>query len=357
MLLGLHYEDIMDALGYRPVPVVCGVNKLGKTKSAVAALSLIGNGQSFYSSVKERFIPRLCSRSTIPPVLDDLKKAKTIEEIAVAFYNRGKDGTCLLETTPRTCPMLTVNWEVVDALGKDPRWSYVMDIVILCNTCHLLFYYVFAILIFVIECTILMTCMWWNELWFMRNVMLTNFGPWWKGLNWFPFLVASQKETFCAFHCRIFGRLVLIPLLKGRRSPNGTAEQQQAEARHLEVLETASKAVGSLIGISEQIEHLFHNCSKEVVSTLLKGIPWLDDRCLKNYAVLINLAEKVIMLARIPTIKCQVEPQPSTSFLYNVHVIKECRSCKTTIQQNDIYIDFLIFSCCKTHHSLSELWI
>lgn len=111
----------MNALGYRPVPVVCGVNRLGKTKSAVAALSLIGNGQSFYSSVKERFIPRLCSRSTIPLVLDDLKKAKTVEDIAVAFYNRGKDGTCLLKTTPRSCPMLTVNWEVLDALGKDPR--------------------------------------------------------------------------------------------------------------------------------------------------------------------------------------------------------------------------------------------
>ena len=22
---------------------------------------------------------------------------------------------------PRTCPMLTVNWEVLDGLGKDPR--------------------------------------------------------------------------------------------------------------------------------------------------------------------------------------------------------------------------------------------
>ena len=76
---------------------------------------------SFYSSVKEKFIPRLCSRSILPPVLDDIKKPKVIEDIAVAFYNKGKDGTCLLESTPRTCPMITVNWEVLDGLGKDPR--------------------------------------------------------------------------------------------------------------------------------------------------------------------------------------------------------------------------------------------
>ena len=59
----------------------------GKTKSAKAALNLIGNMGSFYSSVKERFIPRLCSRTTLPPVLDDVKKHKLIEDIAMAFYN------------------------------------------------------------------------------------------------------------------------------------------------------------------------------------------------------------------------------------------------------------------------------
>ena len=123
-MIGLHYEAVMDTLGYCPIPVVCGVNRLGKTKSARAALSLIGNKASFFSSVKERFIPRLCARTTLPPVLDDLKKGKQIEDIAVAFYNRGKDGTCFLESTPRTCPILTVNWEVLDALNQDPRYVH-----------------------------------------------------------------------------------------------------------------------------------------------------------------------------------------------------------------------------------------
>lgn len=61
------------AAGCCPIPVVCGVKRLCKTKSAKAALSLIGNMGAFYSLVKERFIPRLCSRTTLPPVLDDIK--------------------------------------------------------------------------------------------------------------------------------------------------------------------------------------------------------------------------------------------------------------------------------------------
>jgi hypothetical protein len=109
MLIGLHYEAIMKLLSYCPVPVVCGANRQGKTKFAKAALHLLGNSGNFYSSVKERFLPKLCSRSTLPPVLDDIKKPKIVDNIAVSFYNMGKDGTCLEECTPRTCPMLTVN--------------------------------------------------------------------------------------------------------------------------------------------------------------------------------------------------------------------------------------------------------
>lgn len=111
ILLGLHYEAIIEMFGNCPIPIVCGVNRLGKIKCSVGALSLIGNSNNFYSSVKERFIPPLCSRSTLPPVLDDIKKPKVIEDIAMAFYNSGKDGTCLLETTRET----------LDGLDKDER--------------------------------------------------------------------------------------------------------------------------------------------------------------------------------------------------------------------------------------------
>ena len=99
--------------------MVCGTNKLGKTRSAEGALNLIGNQQNFFSAVRERFVPKLCSRLTFPPMLDDLKSSKTIEDIAIQFYNRGRDGTCSQECTPRTAPLLTVNWET---LGRDTRY-------------------------------------------------------------------------------------------------------------------------------------------------------------------------------------------------------------------------------------------
>ena len=96
-------------------------------------------------------------------------------------------------------------------------------------------------------------------------------------------------------HCRILGRLVLIPFLEGRRSPKGTDAQQQAEANHMSILENASKAVGCLIGINEQVNHLCYGRMKELVSYLAKVTPGLDDRCMKNYALLMSFAEKVFV--------------------------------------------------------------
>lgn len=122
MLMALHYEMIIDILGFCPLSRICGVNRWGKTKSAKDALSLIGNTSNFFSAVKDRFIPWLCSRSTLPPGLDVIKNSKVIENITVSFYNCGKDGTCVLETTPRMWPMVTVNWVTLDGLNKDPRW-------------------------------------------------------------------------------------------------------------------------------------------------------------------------------------------------------------------------------------------
>lgn len=97
-------------------------------------------------------------------------------------------------------------------------------------------------------------------------------------------------------HCRILGCLVLIPFLEGRRSPKGTDAQQQAEANHISVLENASKAVGCLIGINEQINRLCYGRMKQLVSYLAKATPGLDDRCIKNYALLIFFNTTTIRL-------------------------------------------------------------
>jgi len=60
-VLGLQYEAIIKAGLHFPIPVLCGEHRLGKTKSAKAALHLMGNHNNFFASA------RLCSRSTFPP--------------------------------------------------------------------------------------------------------------------------------------------------------------------------------------------------------------------------------------------------------------------------------------------------
>ena len=116
----LHYEMIIKLMKYCPTPIVCGTNRLGKMTSARAALSLIGNTANFYSSVKERFIPRLYSRSTLSPVLDDIKMPKILGDAVLSIFNNGEDGTCIFEKGPKTLPIFTVNWEVLDSLNLDP---------------------------------------------------------------------------------------------------------------------------------------------------------------------------------------------------------------------------------------------
>ena len=108
-------------MDFCPLPVVCGTNGLGKTKASKAALSLIGNSANFYARVNQRFLPRLCSRSSLPPVIDAVKLPSILEEVVMS-YDNGTDGTCLQETEPRTCPLLTVNYKTLDFFKKDPRY-------------------------------------------------------------------------------------------------------------------------------------------------------------------------------------------------------------------------------------------
>ena len=47
-VLGLQYEAIIKAGLHFPIPVICGEHRLGKTKSAKAALHLMGNHKQFF---------------------------------------------------------------------------------------------------------------------------------------------------------------------------------------------------------------------------------------------------------------------------------------------------------------------
>ena len=117
------YESVIGAGQHFPIPVICGEHRLGKTKSARAALCLMGNENQFFSSARERFIPRLCSRSSFPPVLDDIKNAHQLGELALAYFDGGKDETCNREMTPKTCPTVTINWEALKGLPQDYRYA------------------------------------------------------------------------------------------------------------------------------------------------------------------------------------------------------------------------------------------
>lgn len=93
--------------------------------------------------------------------------------------------------------------------------------------------------------------------------------------------------------CRVFGRLVLVPFLDGRRSPNGLDAQQTAENRAEEVFAESSSAIGFLVGLRQNLEFILKQRAKDIATELARSIPDMDDRCGKNSTVLISLAEKV----------------------------------------------------------------
>ena len=87
----------------------------------------MGNDHHFFSSAREWFIPHLCSRSSFPPALDDLKNAHQLGDIALAYYDGSKDGTCAKEMEPKTCPLVTMNWGALYGLAQDYRvWFNVL---------------------------------------------------------------------------------------------------------------------------------------------------------------------------------------------------------------------------------------
>ena len=92
---------------------------------------------------------------------------------------------------------------------------------------------------------------------------------------------------------RVFGRLGLIPFLEGRRCPNGLDAQQKAEILAEEVFNKASSAIGMLVGFSQTLQHILKVRAAQLSKAMAQTCPEMDDRCRKNYAVLINLAEKV----------------------------------------------------------------
>lgn len=86
--------------------------------------------------------------------------------------------------------------------------------------------------------------------------------------NYFSLLISQS---------RVFGRLVLIPFLEGRRSPAGLDAQQRAEIQSEETFSRASSAIGLIVGLSQQLDFLLKQRTKEITSELAHSIPELDD--------------------------------------------------------------------------------
>ena len=93
---------------------------------------------------------------------------------------------------------------------------------------------------------------------------------------------------------RIFGRLVLVMFVQGESNPRGIEEQQAAENRLTDALERASAATGMMVGFGRFVAYLCKTRNKELCVEMCREFPEMDDRCRKNYALLISFAEKVI---------------------------------------------------------------
>lgn len=91
----------------------------------------------------------------------------------------------------------------------------------------------------------------------------------------------------------MFGRLVLISFLEGRRSPYGLNAQQRGKINSEEVFSRASSALGMIVGVSQQLDLILKTRSQGIASILAQSVPELDDRFLKNYGLIISIAEKV----------------------------------------------------------------
>ena len=79
----------------------------------------------------------------------------------------------------------------------------------------------------------------------------------------------------------------------GRRSPYGLDAQQRAEIDSKEVFSRTSSAIGMIVGLSQQLDQILKTRSQGIASILAQSLPELDNRSLKNYGLLISIAEKV----------------------------------------------------------------
>ncbi|XP_020605534.1 uncharacterized protein LOC110044340 [Orbicella faveolata] len=65
-----------------------------------------------------------------------------------------------------------------------------------------------------------------------------------------------------------------------------------------------------IVGVSQQLDHILKTRTHGIASILAQSLPELDDRFLKNYGLLISIAEKVIEMAELEGLA----PELATTF-------------------------------------------
>ena len=110
-LIGLAYDNIVDAFEYCPIPIAIGPVNCGKSTALTAALSAIGlHRVSIFSRNSAVFTMQLLSSRTCPIGLDDPSHMHDIEQLLVDAFIRGARGTVTHQAqVPHTTPIITMN--------------------------------------------------------------------------------------------------------------------------------------------------------------------------------------------------------------------------------------------------------
>jgi hypothetical protein len=90
-----------------------------------------------------------------------------------------------------------------------------------------------------------------------------------------------------------------VVFVQGESNPNGIAEQQAAENRLTDAFERVSAATGTMVSFGRFVPYLCQIRNKQLCMEMSREFPEMDDRCRKNYALLISFAEKVSILYAI----------------------------------------------------------
>ncbi|XP_038066289.1 collagen alpha-1(III) chain-like [Patiria miniata] len=117
--LCMHYQTLIETYKCCPIPIVIGDVNTGKTTACRMASKMMGmNHHLGYAG--ERYLPKQTAASSFPVFIDDAE-GKDIEGLMTKYFNGGLDATCSFESQPKTCPIVTANWFVLDKVAGNAR--------------------------------------------------------------------------------------------------------------------------------------------------------------------------------------------------------------------------------------------